>query len=142
MTIRTFRGAIADGGIDTINLHTNDGTTGYKVIKFQTMPLSPGASAQELVTKIYTIPQTTATATVDFSDPTLLACTIFNQSSNAWTTFETVIFDNMTFNQDIHITCQDTQNAAGCNYYIELELMDLDKLQAQVASLKDLRNNG
>jgi len=35
--IKTFRGKIADDTQDTINLHTNDGKTGYRITKFQAM---------------------------------------------------------------------------------------------------------
>ncbi len=138
--IKSFRGKIEDAGQDRIYLSTNTGSNGYRIVKFQIMPSSPGDTAQELVTKIYTKLQTSATATVDFSDPGLLACALFNQSSNAWTTFETVIFDNEIFNQDVYVTCQDTQNAAGCNYYLELEEVKLNMNESTVVTLKDMRS--
>ena len=38
-----------------------------------------------------------------------------------------------------YITLQDTQNAGGSNYYIELEQIKLDLNEATVATLKDMR---
>ena len=35
--IKSYRGLIADGAQDRIPLHTNDGKTGYKIVKFQIM---------------------------------------------------------------------------------------------------------
>ena len=35
MPIKTFRGLITDNTQDTVSLHTNDGSTGYRIKKFQ-----------------------------------------------------------------------------------------------------------
>jgi len=40
--IKTFRGLIADGETDTIVLHTNDGSIGYRIVKFQVIQEQPG----------------------------------------------------------------------------------------------------
>ena len=45
--IKSYKGLLADGGQDTIPLHTNDGKTGYKVIKFEIFPGSPGSEHYE-----------------------------------------------------------------------------------------------
>ncbi len=37
MPIKSFRGLLADDGIETVPLHTNNGTTGYRIVKFQLM---------------------------------------------------------------------------------------------------------
>jgi len=50
-----------------------------------------------------------------------------------------IIFDNVTFNQDIFITAIDIGAAAECNYYLELEQFTLDLSEATVATLKDMR---
>jgi hypothetical protein len=140
MPIRTFRGLIADGGLDYLSLHTNDGSTGYRIVKFQIITPQPGAITTELVVKIYKVPQTTATATVDFSDQRLLAVATFQQHADSWNTYDTILFDREIFNQDLYLTCQDTQNADGANYYIELEQVKLDLNENTVATLKDIRN--
>mgnify|MGYP003628483199 FL=1 len=51
--IKSFRGVLADGGQDRIRLSTKDGLTGYKVVKFQTMSVSPGLEQHESVTQIF-----------------------------------------------------------------------------------------
>jgi len=140
--IKTFRGLIVDGGIDSVPLTTRTGSTGYRVVKFQIMTPQPGAINTELVVKIYKVPQAgAATATVDFSDPTLLAVATFQQAADSWNTYDTIIFDREIFNQDIYVTCQDTQNADGANYYLELEQIKLSDNENTVATLKDIRAN-
>ena len=58
---------------DTISLHTNNGSTGYRIKKFEIIPEAPGGSSSvEHVLKIYSVAQTgTPDATVDMSDNTL-----------------------------------------------------------------------
>jgi len=72
--IKSFRGKIADGDQDTVLLHTIDGSTGYRVVKFQIIPATPGANIDAVV-KIWKVeqPVASATGTIDFSDQTLLA---------------------------------------------------------------------
>jgi len=122
--IKTFRGLIADGGQDTIVLHTNDGSTGYRVVKLNIISTTPGVTADEAVV----------------SDNTLVgvgywSAALYDHTMN-------IIFDNEIFNQDIYIThlnVSATSNAA-CNYYIELEQVKLDLSENTVATLKDIRN--
>ena len=133
---------LADGAIETINLHTNDGTIGYRIVKFQNMNNKPGDQLIEGVMKIYKVSQTAVDGIVDFSDQTLIgACYHEDNDSTANATSQVIIFDNEIFNQDIYITFKDISTGQSMNYYIELEQIKLDTLQAQVASLKDLRNN-
>ena len=141
MTIKTFRGLIADGGIDTISLHTNTGSIGYQVKKFQVLANDPAGTSSESTVKIYSIPQTTATGTIDFSDNTMLAAAYYDNSNNpAYNEPGVVIFDNMTFNQDIYITHLEQTGTQPVNYYIELEQVKLDINENTVATLKDIRN--
>jgi len=142
-TIKSFRGKIIDGGIDTILLHTNTGSTGYRIVKFEIMTQEPyGAGSGEHIMKIYKIPQTTANAEVDFSDNTLLGAAITNNSTSGYqyATVPSVIFDNEIFNQDIYVTHVDNASTLSCNYYIELEKMSLALDENTVATLKDIRN--
>jgi len=144
--IKTFRGLIADGGQDTIVLHSNDGSTGYRIVKLDLLPTLTGAINAELVLKIYSVAQTTVTAEVDFSDNTLLAVGYFKihqdatTGSNEGSQNYAVIFDNMIFNQDIYVTAIDTVGANVTNYYLELEQMSLALDENTVATLKDIRN--
>jgi len=143
--IISYRGLLADGGQDTIPLHTNDGKTGYKIVKFELMPNEPGEDQHESTVMIWKVEQTTITNTVDFTKQTLLAASIW-QSGNApggadalWVP-HTSIFDTEIFNQDIYVTHSETDGSNPINYYIEVEQIDLTEDQALVAIVKNLRN--
>ena len=145
MPIKTFRGQIADGGQDTIVLHTNNGSTGYRIVKFQIFPVKPGGTNHiENVVQIWkefqsTVP--TVNPDVDFSDNRLLAAAYLADDVNlASGPIDVVIFDNEIFNQDIYITHTDVNGTLGVNYYVELEQMKLDLNENTVATLKDIRN--
>ena len=143
MPIKSFRGMLGDGDIDIISLHTNTGSTGYRIVKFQTFANDVTLKVQESVMKIFKIPQTTTSvsATVDFNDNTLLGVSYWKSHEDAATMFQTsTIFDNEVFNQDIYITHKDGQTGESCNYYIELEQIELDLTENTVATLKDIRN--
>ena len=143
MPIKSFRGQLATSGIETINLHTNNGMIGYRIVKLELMPTSPGKTTYENVFKIFTIPQTTVTGKIDFSDQTLLAVGyIANNSNNSTNAQSVVVFDNVIINQDIDITNIDRDDSAtqGVNYHIELEQVKLSLDENTVATLKDIRN--
>jgi len=139
--IKSYRGLIADGGQDTINLHTNDGKTGYKIVKMQLIGEQPGTTNIEATVKVFSVPQTTVTNNIDFSDNTLLAAGHHAKGNNtSEVVSDIVVFDNITFNQDIYVTAIDTQASEPVNYYIELEQVKLTEDQALVAIVKNLRN--
>ena len=142
MTMKSFRGLIADGAIDTITLHTNTGATGYRIKKLQIITKTPGAGSDyESCIKIYKIPQTAVDAVVDFSDNTLLGVAYMSGDSASVTAVqETIIFDSEIFNQDIYITHSELSASQACNYYLELEQVKLDINENTVATLKDIRN--
>ena len=139
--IISYRGLIADGGQERINLHTNDGKTGYKIRKFQVLSESPTTKAPEAIVKIYIVEQTAVDAAVNFVDTTLLGVAFLKHGSTN-TTYDTeiIIFDNTTLNQDIFVTSIDASDNSAMNYYIELEQIDLTEDQALVAIVKNLRN--
>jgi len=140
--IKTFRGLILSGAQDTIVLHTNDGSIGYRIVKFSVVGTAPGTSTQENVAKIYKIGNQTIDANIDFSDNTLLASAYYENNFNSTDFGGTVIiFDHEIFNQDIFIMNTDASgNGNSLNYYIELEQVKLDLNESTVATLKDLRN--
>jgi len=140
--IKTFRGLMVDGAQDTIVLHTNDGSTGYRIVKFETIGATPGASNQESVTKIYKVAQSTVDGAIDFSDNTLLgaAVTTTSISQEDFPLSNAIIFDREIFNQDIYVTHFDAKTGESANYYIELEQVKLDLSESTVATLKDIRN--
>jgi hypothetical protein len=146
MPIKSFRGKLADDAIEQIFLHTNTGSTGYRIKKFQIMPGNPTADNMEAKVKIYKIPQTAASNTIDFEDQTLLAAAYIENHDGTSAGFSNftnaVIFDNEVFNQDIYITLKAGSGAGtdGVNYYFELEQVKLDLNENTVATLKDIRN--
>ena len=142
MPIKSFRGQIASGGTDTIFLHTNTGSKGYRITKFEMLTPNPGTTDYEHVMKIWKVSGETADEEIDFSNNRLLAAG-FSEGAAA-TNFQgnilSVVFDNEIFNQDIYITQFDAKSALACNYYIELEQMPLSLDESTVATLKDIRN--
>jgi hypothetical protein len=140
--IKTFRGLMVDGAQDTIVLHTNDGSIGYRIVKFQAMATAPGSNESTNVLKIYKVSQSSVNGDIDFSDNTLLGAIDFRQHDNEGygVTGNTVIFDQEIFNQDIYVTHKDNNTGVAINYYLELEKVKLDLSESTVATLKDIRN--
>ena len=140
MPIKSFRGKIADGGIETIPLHTNNGSQGYRLIRFELIGHDPNVE-QESSVQIFSIPKTTVPTTIDFDDETLLGAALYDLSaSQAYNPGTVMIIDNVTFNQDIYITHFESKASQPVNYYIELELVKLSLDENTVATLKDIRN--
>ena len=139
--IKTFRGLLGDGAQERIRLETIDGKTGYRVKKFELIGRTPGSMTIESVVKIYSIKQTTIDGMVDFSEQTLLAAGYWSDNSNVvYPSYETIVFDNITFNQDIFVTAFDASAGEFINYYLELETISLDDLEATAVILKNFRN--
>ena len=142
MPIKSFRGLLADGGQDTIVLHTNRGEIGYRIVKFQLMPNNPGVGGSESIVKVYKIEQTVVDGVVDFSDNTLIAAAFQKTQEDSANTEAGIvtIFDNEIFNQDIYVTAVDVRGSLLTNYYIELEQIKLDLAESTTATLRDIRN--
>jgi hypothetical protein len=142
MPIKSFRGKLPDAAQDSIALRTNNGSTGYRIVKFQVMPIDAN-TAMEGTVQIFKVEQATVPTEIDFSDNTLLAAATIQQTvNNQDSSNPTIIFDNEVFNQDIYIVHDEKSAGAGAvvNYYIELEQIKLDLNQNTVATLKDIRN--
>jgi hypothetical protein len=145
MPIKSFRGLMnTDSGgdsTDTIVLHTNDGSTGYRITKLQIIPKDPTDTTTEAVFQIFTVP-TASTDEIDFSNQTLLACAHYSNhlSGTLYPEDLIVVFDNAIFNQDVYLTCKTDAGSQAINYYIEMEQMKLDLNENTVATLKDIRN--
>jgi len=139
--IVSFRGQIADATIDTVSLHTTDGSIGYRIKKLDLFPSDPTATNENII-KIFSVPQTTTSTAVDFSDQTLLGVAMWSNSNTSYANPDDmiVVFDNVTFNQDIYIAHRSSQGGLAVNYYIELEQVALDLNENTVATLKDIRN--
>ena len=141
--IKSFRAKLAHDTFQTIRLGTNKGEMGYRINKFQLMFTNPGDVNTESVVKIFSLPQTTPNAEIDFDDQTLLgAAYISGTNSPNYPDEIVVVFDNVTFNQDIYVTHFNANpSAEPCNYYLELEQVKLDLNEATVATLKDMRGS-
>ena len=138
--IKTFRGKLADQTITQIRLSSNNGLTGYKIVKFQVVHENEADDLSATV-NIFTQKPASNSAAINFDNPLLLACIAYrsNKSDTGLST-TTVIFDNKIFNQDIFINYRDNESAGKTiNYYIELEQVKLDLSEATVATLKDMR---
>lgn len=142
MTIKSFRGLLADGAQDTIRLSTKQGKIGYRIVKFQIFPNQPGEQHSEHTVKLYKISQTTINNTVDFSDGNLLGAAYYqDDSGQGLVSSLDVIFEVEIFNQDIYITAVDTVGSQPINYYLELEVMNLSDNEAAVSTLMDIRGS-
>jgi len=135
--IKSFRGLIGDGVEQRLNLHTNDGKTGYRIVKFEIMPNNPGTTVDSVV-QIFKIKAKTNVGYVDFSDNDLLAAATWYNGT--YETDHSVTFDSELFNQDIFITHHEDAGAMAMNYYIELEQVSLDLNESTVATLQSIRS--
>ena len=141
--IISYRGLIADGAQRQIALQTNNGLKGYRIVKLNIITENPGTTAYEHIIKIYKTEQSAVTADIDFDDNRLLGVGFTKGDELTYRSAGTtdIVFDNEKFNQDIYVTHVDTKNALSCNYYLELEQMDLSLDEQTVATLKDIRNS-
>ena len=142
MPIKTFRGTLAMGVEDQISLHTNDGSTGYRIVKFQLISTTPATGDNEYIGKVTKMPDNNISTSVDLSDQKVLAVNYYVSGRyTSETQNSLVIFDQDIFNQDIYVNITDgTGGTIPCNYYIELEQIKLDLNENTVATLKDIRN--
>ena len=143
--IKSFKGLIGHDSQVRIKLSTPNGLTGYKMKKFQLMGPDLAGEDQEATVKIFSVEQSTITDDINFNDPLLLAVGFF-ENENAVTGLggSIIMFDNVTINQDIYLTCISTSAPTaniGVNYYLELEQIKLDLNEATVATLKDMRGS-
>jgi len=139
---KTFRGQIKALEQQTIRLSTNTGLQGYRIAKLEIIPIQPGAVDGEHIVQVYTTPHDTNSLydNVDFRDPTLLGVAFYKtDTSEVNTDTNTVVFDNMVFNQDIYISHAELIGSLPVNYLIELEPVTLSKDEAALATLKDMR---
>jgi hypothetical protein len=139
--IKTYRGLLQQDTQSQIRLATTKGKVGYRIIKFELMPNAPGDESSESVVKIYKDKQSTIDGIVDFGDNRLLAAASYASESSSYADDMSVIFDQEVVNQDIYITHKEVRNDYAVNYYLELEIVNLDSNAALVTTLKDIRAN-
>lgn len=136
---KTFKGKLAMGETLKIRLSTSQGLTGYQIRKFQIITTDTTDTSYSLVAQIFANDPGSVTATMDFDNPQLLAIA-YSDSENSFYNKGEIIFDDKKINQDMYITMADSSGGTTpANYYIELEKVTLDKHEATVATLKDMR---
>jgi hypothetical protein len=141
--IKTFRGRLVEDSQNKIRLSTKKGKIGYKILKFEIMPQLPHTVQQVSVVQVFKVDMSAnISGTVDFSDGNLLAAAIgyFGTHSDPQQTTVTM-FEQEVFNQDIFITHLDVKSNQACNYYLELEVMNLSENATIVSTLRDIRLN-
>ncbi len=80
------------------------------------------------------------TNVVDFNNADLLGVAFYNAEHTTGRSYETIIFDQETFNQDIFINITDADGGTKkANYYIELEQFKLDLNSSTYHTLKSIR---
>lgn len=137
-----FRGLLAHGAQERINLGTIKGKVGYRIVKFQVIAKVPGTTSHESIVKIYKSLQSTIDGVIDFDDGDLLGAAYAVGYAAQFTYMDVIVFDTEIFNQDIYITNSDVSgNNAIMNYYIDLEQFPLASDEATVATLKDIKLN-
>ena len=120
--VHSFRGLLGDGGQDEINLERQNLNVAYRITKFEIIPELPGASYSESVVQVWREEQSSASATIDFNDPDLLAAAFVaaDTAAHAFYSPTSIIFDNTLFSRNIYVTNQELQSTS-TNYYIEIE---------------------
>ena len=125
------------GNKQRIRLASKDGLTGYKIKKFQILPENFGSAIDGNIKIWATEDAANPSSTTDFNSPLLLGVACYYNGT--YETDMTVIFDNVTINQDIYLAYHEETGSASMNYYLELEQVKLDLNEATVATLKDMR---
>jgi hypothetical protein len=139
--MKSFRGKLADSEQQRIALSTNNGLTGYKIKKFELMPIDADEDVESTV-KVYSVEQSTVDANIDFNQNTLLAVGIIRAGTGVSQPLTVItVFDNVKFNQDIFVTLKGGSYTRDVNYYIEVEQSTLRLDEQTVATLKNIRNS-
>ena len=138
----SYKGMLTPGEQEKIRLKTMKGKIGYKITNFQVISNTPGTADYEYVVKITKIEDPNIAASIDFTDSKLMAV-VYNKGKNNAdepASTETVIFDNEITNQDIFVNVSDASaGSVPCNYYIELEAMELSDIQSTEITLRNIR---
>jgi len=143
--IKSFRGILADGGQTRIRLGTIRGEIGYRINKLEGFPSLPTTTDFESVLQVWSVkqdPVATEAPLVDFSNSRLLGALFYTGMGSTYSAnSDIVVFDNVTFNQDIFITHTEGVSNFSFNYYLELEQVKLNLGESTVATLMDMRGD-
>jgi hypothetical protein len=143
MSVVSFRGLMTEASHERLKLSTLTGKTGYKIRKLQIISSAPYVQQIKGILKVYKDEQSgTPDGLVNFGDQTLLGVSTYHDNPVAedMAESETIIFDNITFNQDIFLTYKDVGvNGVSVSYYIELEKLKLTDLEATFHTLQSIK---
>ena len=143
--VHSFRGLLSDGGEDEINLERQNVNLAYRIVKFEIFPNLPGTQSTESTIMVWKESQTsisTSTATVDFSNPDLLAAAFYGKPSTVDDAGSLIVsFDNELFSRNIYVTHTETAGTQSCNYYIEIEEVPVGAATLMQIKLGTARRN-
>ena len=142
MPIKTFKGKLAMGVEEKINLSTNNGLTGYRIKNLQVITSDPTDTTYGLVCQVFLTSQTGSIGpAIDFNNSDLLGVA-YSDAYNDFQNGEIIIFDKETFNQDIFINITDSSGGTTpANFYIELEQFKLDLNESTYHTVKNIRSS-
>ena len=137
----SFKGTLPIGVEQQIDLKTLKGKVGYQIKQFQVISTTPGAVVSELVGKITKVKDPNIGPSINFTNSDLMAISYTQETtSSSGGSNQIIIFDNEITNQNMFITMTDSSGATvPTNYYLELETMALNDLQATQLTLKNIR---
>ena len=119
--IHSFRGLLANGGEDKINLERSNVTLAYRIVKFSILPNAPYVASDEFVVKAYKEDQSSIDGVVDFTDVDLIAAAVWANSDTSQRGHDAIVFTNELFSRNLYITSTAVAGGNSCNYYIEIE---------------------
>jgi len=118
--VHSFRGLLADGGQDKINLERQNVNIAYRIVKFALFPGDPpGTTPRDSAVSIWREEQSSVVVGVDFTNTDLLGAGLW--FNGTYETDDVVIFDNILFSRNIYVTHFDSIGSGAMNYYIEIE---------------------
>jgi len=129
--VHSFRGLLADGGQDEINLERSNVNLAYRIVKLALFPKTVGSSETgteyESLVQVWREASPTTPSECDFNiTDTLAAASYISEVSGSPAyvigTDTTVVFDNVLFSRNIYVTHNNNHADAGAiNYYLEIE---------------------
>tara|TARA_Y100000310_G_C20121401_1_gene551633 strand:- start:97 stop:534 length:438 start_codon:yes stop_codon:yes gene_type:complete len=137
MTVKTFRGLLADGGQDKIRLAGGKLEHGYRIVNLEIIGNKPGVSNPvESLVALWKVEQSSVGTTIDFTDSDLLGVALWTMGETTYTHDLVIIFDNEIFNQDIFITHSDIAASEACNYMLKLEQVKMSGPEAAAVNFR------
>ena len=121
--VHSFRALLGDGAVYEIELERQNANIAYRITKFEILPETVYTFATfSLMVWRESQDSVLSSASINFSDPDLLAAGAWAFGSGEGNVQSNVIFDNMLFSRNIFVTCtEETTSGLKCNFYLELE---------------------